>query len=360
VTTGAAQLSFGIDKPSQYTSQLIVQRNGRQPFATVESGTVDQFRASDIGKALKSRRLFFVTAQLAGGGKFVSSRYEGVDLDAILAKVEAVCPFDAESLMSDLSAREQGERTLRTSVSDLTLIRWALGQKYGALSGKPDQAPSLSAQERGYLKRYAGDNGLPLSQYLTAESARRLTAEGQALANLASPLATPTPSAAPWPTPSSTPSPTPSPAAREFYSYDNTDFDGDDIKPWLFNASFSDCRTACRDNSSCRAFTFNKRRNVCILKSGTGQPKPSIEAVSASVIAISVPRFGITIQNGIDLPGGDLAGGLRNISLDQCSSACQSNASCAGFSYIKSKRWCWMKRQIVDRRLNDDIVSGVK
>lgn len=348
-TTGVSQLSFGVDKPSRYANLVLVQNNNRRPLAAAENVTTDQFSLSDVGKGLKSKRVFFITAHLAGGSKFASSRYEGVDFDATLAKIEALCPFDAESLMADLSSRERAEQSLRISGADLVLIRWALAKRYGSSSNKPDLTFSLLGQERIYLKRYAGDNGLPISQYLTADTARRLMSDGQSLANLANPA------------PAPTPTPTPTSVAREFQSYDNVDFDGDDIKPWLMNSSFEECRTACKGVGGCQAFTFNKRRNVCILKTGTGRLKPSIEAISASLTLVSVPRLVITIQNGIDLPGGDLdLNGIRNISVDQCASVCTSNASCLGFSYVKSKRWCWMKRQIREQRLNDDIVSGLK
>lgn len=347
-TAGVSQLSFGVDKPSRYANLAIVQNNNRRPLVARENLTTDQFSVSDVGKGLKSKRVFFVTAQLAGGSRFASSRYEGVDFDATLAKIENLCPFDAESLMEDLSSRERAEQSLRISGADLVLIRWVLTKRYGSSSNKPDLTFSLLGQERSYLKRYADDNGLPISRYLTAETARRLTSDGQSLANLANP-------------PPSTPTPTPTTVTREFQSYDNIDFDGDDIKPWLMNSSFGECRTACMGIAGCQAFTFNKRRNVCILKTGTGRLKPSIEAISASLTPVSVPRVAITVQNGIDLPGGDLdSDGIRNISVDQCAGACTSNASCVGFSYVKSKRWCWMKRQIRERRLNDDIVSGLK
>jgi hypothetical protein len=345
VTTGNAQLSYGLDKPAQYANQVIVQNNVRRPFAMAENASIEQFHSSDIGKAIKSRRLFFVTAQLAGG-KYVSSRYDRVDFDAILAKIETVCPFDAESLMTDKSPREQAERSLRISPSDLTLIRWALGKKYGGPAFKPDPTPSLLSQERAYLKRYASDNGLMISQFLTADTARRLTADGQLLAT---------------PTPAPTPTPTPPPAAPDFHWYENTDFDGDDIKPWLMDYSLDDCRRACSVTAACRAFTYNKRRNVCILKTGTGTVRASVEAVSASRMPVSVVRGRITVQNGMDLPGGDLdPSGLRNLSFEQCQSVCLDNASCVGFSYVKSRRWCWTKRQVLDRRLNNDVVSGVK
>jgi hypothetical protein len=344
LVAAGAQLSFGIDRPAQYSNQVIVQNNSRQQFSMSSNASVDQFRLSDLGRALRSQRLFFITAQLSGSGKFVSSRYERIDFDAILVKVGSVCPFDAEILLADQSPRERAERSLSISSYDLTLIRWALNKKYGGLSNRPEQSRSLSPEERTYLKRYASDNGLAISQYLTSDMVRRLVMEGQLLANL-TPLTRPTPQ----------------PPERVYYSYDNTDFYGDDIKPWLENSNLGDCRMACTSNTACKAFTFNKRRNVCILKTGTGRPKPSSEGISASTTPVSMPAERITVREGVDLHGGDLdTRGLRNLSLNQCSEACLHNDYCAGFSYIKSKNWCWMKRQILDLRANGDVVSGVK
>jgi hypothetical protein len=349
VTSGASRLSFGVDGPAQYSNLVVVQNNVRRPLVGTDNASVEQFRLSDIGKALKLQQLFFITAQRSDSGKYVSSRYERIDLDAILVKIESACPFDAESLMTDLSSRERTERALSIPSSDLTLIRWVLSRKYAGSSSKPEPGSSLSQQERTYLKRYAGDNAFPLSQYLTAETARKLIAEGQLIANLATPVPTPTP----------TPSPTPAP--REFHVYDGTDFEGDDIKPWLMNFTLDGCRSACIGYAGCRAFTFNKPRSVCILKTGSGRPRPNPNAISASMTPVSISIVRLTILNGVDLPGGDLeARGLKDISLDQCSDFCLNNQFCAGFSYIKSKSWCWMKRQILDRRPNSDVVSGVK
>jgi hypothetical protein len=183
VTSGASQLSFGIDRPSQYSSLVIVQNNIRRTFIGSDNASIEQFRLSDVGKVIRSQRLFFVTAQRSDSGKFVSSRYERIDFDAILANVEAACPFDAESLMINLSSRERAERALSISPSDFALIRWALNKKYSGSSNKPEPSTSLSQQERIYLKRYASEKALPLSQYLTAEIARKLVAEGQLTAN---------------------------------------------------------------------------------------------------------------------------------------------------------------------------------
>ena len=194
-TDGLARLSFGIENPAQYASTALVQNNARLPFGGGANAMPQQFLASDVGKAIKSQRLFFVTARRTDTGKFVSSRYERIDFDAILRRVEANCPFDAEALMSDMFERERAERALAVSQSDLKLIRWALNKRYGSSTGAPEARDTLLPAERAYLKRYAAENGLPASQYLTADVARKLTSEGAELARLTPP---PPPKATLW------------------------------------------------------------------------------------------------------------------------------------------------------------------
>jgi hypothetical protein len=103
-------------------------------------------------------------------------------------KIETACPFDAESLMTDLRPRLRAERALSLPEPDLTLIRWALLKRYDSkqsLSVEPDARSELSSTERGYLKRYAGENGLTQSKFITAEIAARLLAEGTDIAEKA-------------------------------------------------------------------------------------------------------------------------------------------------------------------------------
>jgi len=184
-TSGQSRLSFGVEGPARYSGLVLVQDNMRRPFAGSENASIEEFRASGVGKAIASGRLFFVTAQRGDNGNFASSRYERINFDAILAKIESLCPFDAESLMTDLSPREKAERALSVSKSDLTLIRWALNKKYGDITRKPEpRSLSLSQMERGYLRRYAAENRLPISRYLTRATMRLLTSEGRELERL--------------------------------------------------------------------------------------------------------------------------------------------------------------------------------
>jgi len=195
-TDGLARLSFGIENPAQYESTALVQNNARLPFIGGAGAAPQQFLSSDVGKAIKSQRLFFVTARRTDTGKFVSSRYERIDFDAILRRIEANCPFDAEALMSDTFERERAERALAVSQSDLKLIRWALNKRMTNSSSEPEARTALSPAERAYLKRYAAENALPASQYLTAELVQKLKSEGAVLANLAAPPQPPRPSVA--------------------------------------------------------------------------------------------------------------------------------------------------------------------
>lgn len=182
VTNGQSHLSFGVENAGQYSNVVIVQNNTRKLLASLDNVGVEQFRASDLAKVLASQRLFFVTAKRNATGKYVSSRYERIDFDTVLAKVGMACPFDSESLVADLSQRESAERALSVSKSDLTLIRWALNKRYGGISSEPEPRSTLSQAERLYLKRNAADSGFPLSQYLTKEIARLLILQGQSLA----------------------------------------------------------------------------------------------------------------------------------------------------------------------------------
>jgi hypothetical protein len=197
LTTGwLNELSFGLVGGEQLQNAVIVQNNLRRPFVAATKISSERFLATEVGKSLRSGQLFFITAKR--NDKFVSARYEGLDFEAVLQKIEQHCPFDAESLMRDTSAREQRERSLSLSALDLKRIRWALNKKYANSCAEPDTRFLLSATERGYLRRYAAESGLPVSRYLTSDSAQRLSAAGAATERECKPAAPP-PAAAPPP-----------------------------------------------------------------------------------------------------------------------------------------------------------------
>jgi PAN domain len=61
-----------------------------------------------------------------------------------------------------------------------------------------------------------------------------------------------------------------------------------------------------------------------------------------------------------DFFGADLRPtGHRNISLIQCEQICESNPSCAAWSYVHATRWCWPKSGVSNLSFGDGITSGV-
>jgi uncharacterized membrane protein len=211
-TSGQTLLSYSVDGSAKFTGMVIVQNNTRTSFVDEQRITPERFRSTLIGKALRSGKLFYLTGQRQDTSRYVSSRYEAINFDAVLQSIETSCPFDAESLMDNLSAREQAERALSLSPDDLKMIRWALNKRYAGVTVEPSVSYALSPVERNYLKSYAADNGVRVSKYLTSETAHRLIFEGQQIARQFKPTPTPTPT----PTPSPTPTYVPPSASRTF------------------------------------------------------------------------------------------------------------------------------------------------
>jgi hypothetical protein len=154
--------------------------------------------------------------------------------------------------------------------------------------------------------------------------------------------------------------------SKAFDPYSGVDFDGDDRGPWLYDQSLQGCTDACRADSGCRAFTFNTRRSVCILKSGYGTPKRSNEAISEVLHGLSIPPpqqqpAHMLRKYGIDYPGGDIdENGYRPVTIDECSDRCLNDTQCRAFSYVPSKNWCWLKSQTGQEIRKSSVISGVK
>jgi PAN domain len=70
---------------------------------------------------------------------------------------------------------------------------------------------------------------------------------------------------------------------------------------------------------------------------------------------------GLQVQQNVDYKGGDIsAQGYRNIGYMQCYNLCDFNNECVGYSYVRKKSWCWLKRELLLSKANPEVVSGVK
>lgn len=71
----------------------------------------------------------------------------------------------------------------------------------------------------------------------------------------------------------------------------------------------SDCQSACQQEPSCRATTYNKRERFCFLKNDAKLLVRNEDAYAnvASELSSSVAVSTFTIATGKDLAGGDLS-----------------------------------------------------
>lgn len=124
------------------------------------------------------------------------------------------------------------------------------------------------------------------------------------------------------------------------------------------------CALRCRNNSGCRAFTFNSDRRVrypkanCFIKSGRGVPDGNKYAISGLILqpgekAPVFDRLGvIDYEDGrmtnTDFPGGDLSRSEYSITgnFNLCRLQCIANSRCAGFTFVRgvsARNACWLK-----------------
>ncbi len=152
---------------------------------------------------------------------------------------------------------------------------------------------------------------------------------------------------------------------RSFRTYDDFAVPGGDYGSPLKNVDFGDCRNACAGDTSCVAFTFNRKHRWCFLKSSASGLKADGQATSGVLSSISLdesrPADGSEIQlyHGMDFAGRDLdSKGVRPTSLDDCRSICISNPSCNAFSWVEKNGWCWPKSGMNRPKRRSGVISG--
>lgn len=159
--------------------------------------------------------------------------------------------------------------------------------------------------------------------------------------------------------------------------YAGLDLFGDDLSSFRV-ADASMCAQRCLSmNGECKAFTFNTNQRLkkgpnCFLKSSQGRSDGNSVAFSGVFLsaAESDPEpFSINtidpakaLFEDIDLPGGDLSRrpyAAAKTALT-CRLACIDNNQCAAFTYIKTKKECWLKGAVGSPTFGKGMVTGVK
>lgn len=129
----------------------------------------------------------------------------------------------------------------------------------------------------------------------------------------------------------------------------------------LKNVTKYQCEEACVADARCRAFTFNKRHDVCFLKSSGERVfrNPNAEAGYMRDLQSSLRRSSMTIMERTDFPGNDYDE-LRDVGFGECSDVCEEDDRCRAFTYMAKRKRCWLKDDLSDPETSKLTISGVK
>jgi len=81
------------------------------------------------------------------------------------------------------------------------------------------------------------------------------------------------------------------------------------------------------------------------------------ESSGASAIAPIAVDF--RIQRNTDIQGTDYCD-KKEISLQECEEICKEQAGCKAYSYVESKKWCWLKSDVTADVARNGITTGLK
>jgi serine protease Do len=143
---------------------------------------------------------------------------------------------------------------------------------------------------------------------------------------------------------------------------DGVDLFGFDLwdKP-IAVTSAADCEVRCQQESSCRAYTFNKRKSVCFLKTNAEVMYRNQQALSGYQGALenSLKQSPFIIEESADYAGGDFQE-LSKATFADCLQACESHPGCMAFSYVSRRKQCWLKSQAGTSIAKKGVTSGIK
>jgi hypothetical protein len=160
------------------------------------------------------------------------------------------------------------------------------------------------------------------------------------------------------------------PIAADFRIQQNTDLLGTDY--WnKKEISLQECEAFCKGQSKCQAYSYVESKKWCWLKSDVTSDvaKGGITAglkhrhveFQAPLAATTIPQASVSfrILKNTDLTGADYWD-KKEISLQECEAFCKEQAKCHAYSYVESKKWCWLKSDVTAEVARAGITTGLK
>ncbi|KAL8429804.1 hypothetical protein ACSSS7_006327 [Eimeria intestinalis] len=137
---------------------------------------------------------------------------------------------------------------------------------------------------------------------------------------------------------------------------ENTDYPGGDISSLegkVFSAS--ECQKQCQGVEGCELFTFVPTTSSCYLKRGSAVSSVISEGLISGPRVCPGPVS--CSQVGIDLFGGDIID--TEVANDRaCQYQCTAVDGCHYYTFIPSRKRCYLKGENIDPRPHDEAISG--
>jgi hypothetical protein len=152
-------------------------------------------------------------------------------------------------------------------------------------------------------------------------------------------------------------------AQLAYNAYDNRDMDGGDLTT-LKNVDLASCISACKSESECQAYSFDKWNRYCFLKSSVGSLRLDPRSTTGIRQGLATPPTAAGPITMVRYRGKLFPGtGYRTLDraqFDSCESTCKQEQSCVAFTFQKSEQRCQLFNTTGEYFANSQTDSGVK
>jgi hypothetical protein len=153
------------------------------------------------------------------------------------------------------------------------------------------------------------------------------------------------------------------PGNAVYTTYDNRDLYGNDLRN-VRGIDLSSCVSACRQESQCRAYSYDKWNRLCFLKSSAEEVRVDPRSISGLLQGMPIPRISsipIRMERYRDkyFPGSGYRS-LVSSSFEACEKACESEEACIAHSFQKTDHRCRLFDRTGEYFSNKSADSGAK
>ncbi len=152
-------------------------------------------------------------------------------------------------------------------------------------------------------------------------------------------------------------------STQTFAMHDNYDLAGSDLRK-IEEVDQVGCESACRTDTSCKGYTYDKWNHLCILKSAAEGLTINAKAISGIRAGTPEPRPSADFQmrhfrgSALFAFSGETTSNAS--SFDVCEQRCQAATACIGFTFFKTNKQCHLMASARDRSADTAADSGAK